>query len=375
MIDIANQIGNLLIKYLPYTAAASMGYQFPVSDVAIDGDKVTLTLSSEDYAAVQSRMTDNNNSSFTVNGFYTRCNITSFTTYNAGVGDSFAFEATFDRAPGFKINEEITLKGFTDAQYNIPYKAIRKLSSNKFILYASEDVDIENVTVGLGYVPIQYTEGFNDVVSLTDEGSNQFSFIVDADSYYYVDSVDKLDLLDQVKIFDYLNTVKVIDAKVFQENLESADGNTSYLIVDSSSLSGSPARRSSQKFDSDYFLMNRNGAFEKNFIINVKYLLQRVTDEEGEQTSSGSDIAAKQMDMHKALTSILRSPLDGDDTTRFSAITIQRDFVEDRVSGGRVVISYELGLVACYRDDIMIKTNIKSYPIEKLKINKDLLVF
>lgn len=374
MIDVANQIGNLLTKYLPYTELSTIGYEFSATNVDIAASKITLTFSQNDYTTIKCIMAKNANSIFTTSGFYTKNNIISFVPYNGGIGDYYAMQAKFERGCNLKVGDEITLKGFTDTQYNITFKVINKINENTFTLYALEDIDILQVFSGLGYYPFQYTEGFNDIISLIDEGSNQFSFQVDEDSYYYVNSSSKLDLKENIKIFHYLDTIKVIDAATFQENLEQSD-NLEYLIIDTTSLVGSPLRSQIQTSDSDYYSTNRNGSFDQNFTINLKYLLQRNADDSNNQTSSGSDIVDKQMKMHQVLTSILRTPLEGDSKLRFSAITISQGSVEERISNGKVIINYQLGFVANYFNDIMITNNIKSYPINQIKINNDLLNF
>ena len=373
MIDIANQIGNLLVKYLPYTDTSSIGYDFPVEDVLIENEKVTLTLSQDDYTSVKSIM-DGGNYFFTTHGFYTKNNIISFEPYNGGIGDYFAIEVKFEKALILSQNQQVTLKGFTDTEYNITYKVIRILAANRYVLYPITTVPLNAISSGLGYYPVQYTEGFNDIVELTDEGSNQVSFDIDVDSYYYVDSTSKLDLLENIKIYYYLDNIKVIDAEVFEQNIGQGD-NLDYIIVDTASLSGTPMRSRNQSYDSDYYSTNRSGSFDKNYTINIKYLMQRRSDDPNNQTTSGSDIAQKQMDMQKTLTSILRTPLEGDSSLKFTAMTILSDEVEKRVTAGKVLINFPVGFVATYFNDILLKNDIKSYPIDFLQVNNDTLSF
>lgn len=374
MIDVGNQIVNLLTKYLPYTNLSGIGYDFPVESVVIAEGKVTMTVGDDDYTSIKSIMTNDANFSFTTHGFYTKNNIISFSAYNGGLGDPYAFEVKFERSIILKVSSEITLKGFTDDTYNITYKIASKISSNTYVFYSDDIASIEDVTTGLGYYPVQYNQELNDIVTLTDEGDNQFSFEFDADSYYNIDSEDELDLTENIKIFYYSQNVKVIDFITFQENLLESD-NAEYLIIDSTILVGTPKRSSTQTSDSDYYATNRSGSFEKNFTLNIKYLLQRKSDDSDNQTTSGSDLIEKQINMHKALTSILRTPLEGDSTTTFSAITILQDSVEERISSGKTIINYQLGFVATYYDSIMLDNYIKCYPIDQLKVNDDLLVF
>lgn len=374
MIDIGNQICNMLMKYLPYTEAESLGNKFDVQNIEIDGSKVKLTLLPNDYTAVKQIMTNESNYSFTTFGIYHKANIISFKAYNAGIGDAFAYEVKFDKVINFKIGEEIVLKGFTNSIYNIAYKVIKKMGSNKVVLYPSVDLPFVDVTTGLGNYPVSYTEGFNGLFVFQDEGSNKISYQIDQNSYYYADSVSKLDLLSGIKLYYYSDAVKLIDFQTFQENLQQGN-NLSYLIIDSKSLQTELIRNNRQAYDTDFYSVNRSGSFDKNYSLSIKYLMQRVIDDTQNQTSSGSDIMEKQMMIGKALTSVLCSPLAGDSSIKFTSLVVAQEAIEETIVAGKIVMDFKIGFVATYYNDIMLRNDIDSYPINSVKINNDVIVF
>jgi hypothetical protein len=361
------------MKYLPYTEAASLGNGFDVQDIEVDGSKVSLTLLPNDYTQVKAIMTNDENYTFTTYGVHHKANIVSFKPYSE-IGDPYAYEVKFDKAVRFKNYEEITLQGFTNPIYNIPYKIIKNIKSNIIILYPSEDLPFTQVTTGLGYYPVSYTEGFNGLFVFEDEGSNKISYQIDEDSYYYEDDAAKLDLTKPIKLYYYSDSVKLIDFRTFQENLKQ-ENNLSYIIIDSTSLQTELMRGNRQGYDTDFYSVNRSGSFDKNYVLNIKYLMQRYVDDNNNQTSSGSDVMEKQMMVGKALTSILSSPLTGDDTVKFTALVVAQEGVDEAVVAGKTVLQFRIGFVATYFNDIMLHNDIDSYPIDSVKLNNDVIVF
>lgn len=368
-IDISNQITNLLRKYMPFTGY-DIGWKFLVDSVVIDEDLVTLTLPSENYDVIKAFI-DGGNNSFVTSGFYIKNNITIFKT-EANYPYYF-FDVSFENFHNLSNGQTIELKGFTDIQYNTTYKVIEVKSTKRAILF-NEDISFVDVSSGLGFLPVQYTEGFNDIVNLTDEGSNQVSFLVDNNMKLYVDDASKLDLDFDIYVHYYQDHIKPIDFETFSENIAD-NGNEEYIIIDTASLVGRPFRSRNQSFDNDYYSTNRGGMFSKNFTLNINYLLNRKTDDNSNQTSSGSDIIEKQIEIHKILTSILNTNLKGDEKIDYSAPVITDDGVSDSIVSGKTVITYALGFVATYYDKIMVKANNKVYDIKSLKINDDVLNF
>lgn len=376
-IDYANQIANLIKELTPYSSL-DIGNSFQATNVEISGGKVFLEFDSENYEYLKSLITDADNpyTQFTISGFNIKNNLLSFSAYPESSTLQFGFLAEFSYPHKLKIDQEITLKGFTDTDYSIAYRVIKVIDNFFAVLYPLTTVSVVDIESGLGYLPVQYTSGMNGLQTLSDEDSFTLSYEIDTDEYLVVSNIDDVDTDFDVYLHDYNSNVKVIDLQTFLANL--TDPTTeSYLIVDTTSLIGTQNRSRSNNQDNGYSSYGRVGFFEKNYSITLHYFLERNTDDSSNQTSSGSDIVKKQVEMHDALLSILRESLEDESGNKiFTALTILSDGQPVTVSEGRFRIPYVLGFSVFYNSDLLIEKDDKnSYKIDFVKINNDVVDF
>lgn len=370
-VDYGNQIINQVRKYLPYTGN-NISNNFTSQSFVINSNVLTMTLSAPDYAIISSKINDaiSPNTSFSISNIHLKNNITEFSAY-PDVNTAFAFEVNFQYRHKFLIDQNIPLTGFGDAQYNTTYRVLRIINGRKALLVPTTTVVFADVTANIGYNAVEFYTGFNGIQQLTDLGSNQVSFTFDENLLYTSTDINNLDATLLPIISDTQDNIKLMNFNTFQANLVNQP-NTEYLVLDSSSLVGSPVRSASNTSDSDFSTFSSSGFFEKQYSINFYYILQRDIDDANNQTGSGSDISDKQVEMFEALTSIIRRPLDSGSEKLISSITIADDSVADVTSEGRAVILYELNFVVNYLSDVMLNIdNENVYPINSLKINEN----
>jgi len=370
-VDYGNQIINQVRRYLPYTGN-NISNNFTALSFVINSNVLTMTLSAPDYTIISSKINDaiSPNTSFSISNIHLKNNITEFSAY-PDVNAAFAFEVNFQYRHKFLIDQNITLTGFGDAQYNTTYRVLRIINGRKALLVPTTTVVFADVTANIGYNAVEFYTGFNGIQQLTDLGSNQVSFTFDENLLYTSTDINNLDATFLPIISDTQDNIKLMNFNTFQANLVNQP-NTEYLVLDSSSLVGSPVRSANNTSDSDFSTFSSSGFFEKQYSINFYYILQRDIDDANNQTGSGSDISDKQVEMFEALTSIIRRPLDSGSEKLISSITIADDSVPDVTSEGRAVILYELNFVVNYLSDVMLNIdNENVYPIDSLKINEN----
>lgn len=375
-IDYANQIANLIKELSPYSSL-EIGNKFQATSVDIDSEKVYLEFDVDNYTYLKSLITSvsNPNTEFTISGFYLKNRILSFSAHPDTATFQYAFLVEFEKPHKLKTDQEITLKDFTNTSYSIEYKVLRVIDSYFVILYPKTTVTITNITSGLGYLPVAYTFGLNGIKTLSDEGSNILSYEIDEDEYLVVTDVEDIDEDYDIFLHDYNENIKVVALETFMSNLTDAS-TRDYLIVDTTSLSGTQNRSRSNRQDSSYNAYDRTGFFEKNYTINLHYLLERNVDDNNNQTTSSSDVTKKQVEMHDSLISILRESLEDGSNKIFTSLTILSDGPSIIIPEGRVRIPYTLGFSIFYNSDILIEKDDKnSYKINSLKINNNVVDF
>lgn len=376
-IDYANQIANLIKELAPYSNL-TIGDKFQATNIEISGGKVFLEFSEENYDYLKSLITDvtNPNLLFTISGFHLKNNIKSFLAHPVSSIFKYAFLVEFDKPHKLTTDQIVNLKGFTNTSYNSEYKVIKVIDSFFAVIYPKTSVTIVDLNTGLGYIPITFTSGMNGIKTLEDEGNNILSYEYDIDDYLSVNDIENIDQDFDIFLNYYNDSVKVINLQTFLTNF--TDPKTfEYLIVDTSSLTGSQKRSRSNNQDNGYNAYGRIGYFEKNYSLTLHYLLERNQDDNNNQTLSGSDIIKKQVEMHDSLLSILRESLEDETNNKiFTALTIVSDGPPITISEGRFRIPYELAFSVFYNADILINKDDKnSYKINSLKINNDVIDF
>lgn len=374
--DYANQIANMISQYLPYTGI-NFGRKYRATNLELTSTKMTMTFSDEDYAEIRDIINDAlyPNTTFTSSGFYLKNRIVEFSKYPDDVDIGYGFFVKFLYPHRYENGQEITLEGFDNAAYNDHYKILRVVDSYRIVIYPPDSITVATVEDGLGFIVDQYTEGFNGIQEVSDEGDNKISFEFEAGSSFTVSDINDIDILKMPYLYDYSKNIKVINAEVFFRN--KADSQTEeFLIIDTTSLAGSPMRSQNNKGDNSYSAYSRSANFDKNYSINVIYLLERSVDANGDQASSGSDIVEKQIKMHDALTSITRQPLNSDETKLLSSMTITNDSVISNILEGSVRIIYQFNFAASFLQKILLRIDQKNkYKINSVKVGNDVISF
>lgn len=374
--DYANQIANMISQYLPYTGI-DFGRKYRATALELTSTKMTMTFSEDDYAILSEIINDEAypNRIFTSAGFYLKNRIESFSAYPSDTDVNYGFLAKFTFPHRYQNGDAAILQGFDNDIYNETYQVLRVIDSYRIVLYPPDSITVVDVTEDLGFIVDQYTEGFNAIQQVTDEEDNKISFEFEEGSSFTVASLDDVDLSKMPYLYDYNNNIKVVNAEAFLRN--KVDSTTEdFLIIDTTSLVGSPMRSQNNKGDNSYSAYSRSANFDKNYTINVIYLLERNTDDEINQTSSGSDIVKKQIAMHDALTSITRQPLDSDNTKLLSSMTISSDAVTSSIIGGSIRITYQFNFAASFLQQILLKIDPKNkYKINSIKVGSDIVSF
>jgi hypothetical protein len=369
--DISNQISNLLQRFLPYSVAKNeIGASFSVEEVELNGNDVILTFSPDNYTSITTILQDN--ATFTTAGFLTKIHLSYFKPVE-GFDYAYAYQAVFSKniSNKFKTYDIISLKGFEDETYNTDY-TILEIKNGVFLLRPVEAIEIVPVTTALGYCEIEFTAGYNNLVTISDVGENKVKYEIDPYSVYVVNSIADL-TISNVKLYYYQGSVKAMDEETFKTYFASNNNASSSFLIINQDLNSSPIRRQSNRLDVDYLSMNRRGSFEKALNFSISYIVRRKVDDSNNQTSSGGDINLKHLMMHEALTSILRSPMVGNDKITYSAPTIGASSNAEVIIAGSITIKYELSLTAFYSDNILVTDDEPAYPIAEVKINKDII--
>lgn len=375
-IDFANQIINALSQYLPYTAV-SIGRKYQAEGVAVATNKITITLSADDYTSVAGKINDviKPNAVFSTSGFYLKNTILSFVAYPEDTTSFYAFEVGFSKPHKLKKGDAVSLKNFTNTTYNAEYTVLKITGSRTAILYAATTIPVITITSGLGFIPCQYTEGLNSIVTLTDEGSPEVSFTFDENKSFTVEGLSEIDLDYLPHIHDYSDHLKQMNFETFLRNLATSTTDE-FLILDSKSLRRTASRSKNNKSDSSYSSYSRSGSFDSNYSLVLNYVLERNENDDNNQTDSGSDIVEKQTRLSDAITLILRTPLDSDDSKIVSAITISSEEASGTISEGRVVVPYTLDFVVTSLQSAVMDIEQKdSYPINSVKYGTNVVDF
>jgi hypothetical protein len=382
--DFGNQLANLIRSYLPNTDQDNIGQSYNPLSFSVSGNTLTMTLDPADYNTISEKINNivNPNSSFSINNIHLKNYITEFLAYptNNLFQNYFAFQVSFKLPHKFKKDQIVTFKDFTDTNYNINYRVLSLLGKRKAIIVPETTVNFVDITTGLGFLPVKYTTGFNGIQSLIDDGANNISFNFDVDLIYTTNDINDIDISFIPKIIDYQDSIKVINKNVFVRNLVNQP-NTEYLVIDTTSLAGSPIRSNSNTTDSNYSSFSKSGFHDRNYTLSLYYILERKEDDLNNQTFSGSDIMSKQINMSDSLTSIIRQfsfdcTCEDDKAKMFSSITLESEAVSQSTPEGSVIIEYVLQFVSKFLPDILLDLDQENtYPINSVKINTDEINF
>ena len=369
MIDFANIIGNLLIKYLPATNI-DFGKRVEVLDINIIDNKVILTFSESDYNSILGIINNpsNPNKIFTIKNIAIKNQITKFENRL-----NYGFLVNFEIPHNLYHDDIIVLKGFTNNIYNTSYKA--SIQDKDVVLKPLNSIPINSLTTGLGYLPSIYNNGLNGSFFITDEGENQLSYTFDKDLYNVISDISKIDKDYLIDFFYLSDNIKVIDFDVFEET--NSEINEEFIIVDTASFNGSPLRSTNNNTDKNYnFDASVFGKADRLYSARILYYLVRNIDNENNQTNSGSDIVKKQTEMFLALTSVLLNYSYLDNRVKVDPIFIVRDGVSKKIENGSVVLQYDIEFSVCYDlSRIILPTNGgNSKLIKRVKFNNQEMI-
>jgi len=372
-IDYAQEIYKLLASYLPNTDL-EIGQVLPAVDISISGTALILELSESDYSFIQDQIANNQNYSYTASGFRIKNRIQSLELYPENSNFAFGFLAKFERPVKNNASTDILLKGFTDTSYNTTYRIVRKIDDFNLILAPLNSLSIDLPTGDLGFYSTLYSSGLNGLKTISDYGTNQVSFDLDENAIAAVSDVDDLDLDTMPNLWFYQNNIIVANLTTFLKNLVDGENNE-YLIIDSTSLAGTPIRSKHNNTDAAYFTFSTNAYFYRNYTINLVYILQRNIDDSNNLTKTGADISSKQLNMYRKLTSILRRPIPSNNKEVISSITITEDSVDDAIIEGSVIINYQCSFVVNYLPDAVLDLSDDSeYKINQVNYNSDEII-
>lgn len=369
-VDYANQISNVLCRYLPYKTD-SIGYIYNSTAIEIVGSKVIMTFLEVDYDDLSAIITTAPSNVFTTKNFVTKNLIDSV---EASSGFFLKVETT--KPHQLTKGEYKDLAGFTDTSLNVNYYVVK--TEGDFIAYLYNDtVNLSALpTSGFGYMSNEYKSSLNDRNSFTIEDATTFklSFEIDLNEYYSVASETDLDLTTLPKIYYYDDNVKVINANTFLKNLTD-DATNRYLIVDTASLAASPLKSKSNDNDANYSAFSNSAYIERGYSITLRYLIQRNVDDIDNQTGSGSDIVEKQIDMEKAIDAITREPLSDEDGRLISSMTLANHSVNWDLMEGSLIIDYELEFyIITLPGSILEKEIDNSFAIENITQGTDTII-
>jgi hypothetical protein len=297
--------------------------------------------------------------------------ITEISLYPENSYYKFGFLIKFEKIFNVSENSEVTLKGFANTNYNTTYKVVRIIDGFNAVLAPLNNLTIALPTGDLGFYSVVYSNGLNGLKIIQDEGSNFISFLMEQNEMSFVDNVNKLDLEIMPNLWFYQKNILQLNAQTFLKNL--TDGNNDeYLIIDTTSLVGSPLRSNNNNSDAPYSSFGNNAYFYRNYTINIIYFLQRSIDDEKNLTNTGADIATKQILMHDALISILRRPIPSTTKKIVSSITITEDAVDDSIIEGSVITNYQCQFSVQFLPDSLLDIEESGiYDINQVNYNSD----
>lgn len=370
----AQGIYKLLSNYLPLTNI-ELGQVIPIVDVSISGSDLIMEVSPSDYAFIQDQMSINDNYAYTASNFRIKNNIVSMTCYPTGATGKFGFLVRFERILRNCAGTDITLKGFTDTNFDITYRIARKIDDYNLLLIPQQELVIDDPIGVLGYYPTLYASGLNGLKIIQNAGPGYLiSFPIEPNTLQAVSNVNDLDLTTMPNLWFYQQNLLAMNLSTFRRN-ETDSSTKDYLLIDTTSLVGSPIRSKSNNTDAPYFSFGSNAYFYRNYTIDIAYIIERSDDDEDNQTKSGSDITDKQVKMFDALTSVLRRPLPSDGSKVISSITITEDSVDKVILEGSVVIFYQANFTINYLpDSVLDLTDEGVYKINQINYNTDEII-
>lgn len=371
--DYAQEIYKLIANYLPLTNV-ELGQVMPIVSVEKDDAKILLELGDDDYAFVQAQIEDESNYSYTASNFRLKNRVEAIAIHPEGATSYFGFMVKFERVLNKDAGSDITLAGFEATAYNTVYSITRKLDDYTFIITPKNDLVIALPSGDYGFYSMIYSNGLNGLKTIEDEGDNIVSFELEENSLSAISTVDDLDLTTMPNLWFYQDSLLAMNLVTFLKNLTDSD-NLNYLVVDTTSFSGTPIRGKFNNTDAPYDSYSTNAYFKRSYSLNLAYILQRNIDDEGNNTKSGSDIVGKQVAMFDALTAILRRPIPSDNKRLISSITITEDSVDTAIMEGSVVIFYQASFTINYLpDSILDLSDEGSYKINQVNYNSDEIV-
>lgn len=360
MNSICNQILDLLIKGLPYTDC-EIGVKVQALDFTLSvlPNKVNLVLEPDKYNDFVSKYINvQQKNIFTISGIYLKNNIILFENY---ILDLFTIK--FEKPHYKKINTQIVLEGFANTIYNGAYQVTKVIDDYKIVV-TKNDIPQTNLTTGLGYTSIQYTGGLNMVTELIDEGNNTLSYTFN-EQYFAPINIDDIDTNKKPYIHYLLDSVLCFDKnQLLETNVESKI----FLLIDTSSLVFSPHRSNTNKTDANYSTMGATSQFQRNVNLNIYYII------DGPTNSSNIDIELIKMD--RALNFILRRSLENNDgySSTLSIGTALKD--NNSIQDGRTIFEYGVEFYISYVvNDNVLQFLDEIYPIERVQVNNDLVIF
>lgn len=368
--DYAQEIYKLISSYLPLTGV-ELGEVLPIVRVEKDNNKLLLELSNDDYAFIQDQIATNSNYSYTASNFRLKNRVESISAHPQGATSYFGFMVKFERMLDKDNDDNITLAGFAATSFNISYRIIRKIDDYTFILAPNSNLTIAPPSGAYGFYSMVYSSGLNGLKTIEDEGSNIISFELEENYLSSIASIADLDLTTMPNLWFYQDAIFVGNLTTFLRNLTDK-ANIEYLVIDTTSFSGSPIRGKHNNTDAPYDSYSTNAYFKRGCLLNLAYILQRNDDDSNNFTKTGSDIVKKQVGMLDALTSILRRPLPSDNKKLISSITITEDAPDSVVMEGSVTIFYQLSFTINYLpDSILDLSDDGAYKINQINYNSD----
>lgn len=371
--DYAQEIYKLIASYLPLTEI-ELGEVLPIISVEKDDNKLLLELSNDDYAFIQGQIVNNSNYSYTASNFRLKNRVESISVHPSGATSYFGFMVKFERMLNKNNDDNITLSGFAATTFNISYKITRKIDDYTFILTPNTNLTIAPPSGDYGFYSMVYSSGLNGLKTIEDEGDNVVSFELEENSGSSIASISDLDLTTMPSLRFYQDSIFVGNLNTFLRNLTDK-ANIEYLVIDTTSFSGSPIRGKHNNTDAPYDSYSTNAYFKRNYSLNLAYILQRSEDDSDNFTKTGSDIVKKQVEMFDALTAILRRPLPSDNKKLISSITITEDAPDSVIMEGSVAIFYQLSFTISYLpDSILDLSDDGVYKINQVNYNNDEIV-
>jgi len=359
--SICNQILDLLLRGLPY-AKAGIGIKLQSNDFTIttNPNKVNIEIAPEEYTSILEYINGSTNENkFTISGIHLKNSIVLFKHYFQSI-----FTIKFKKPHQLTKGEEFTLEGFTNTVYNGTYK-VTNINDVFSVNITKEGIPQTNLTTGLGYYSKEYIGGLNKVTDLIDETNNIVSYVFDEDYFSPIDILD-VDTTKKPYInYLYKNVLCYDKAEFMQNNLEQEK----FILIDTSSVIFSPHRSNSNKSDANYSTIGSTSQFTRNVNLNIYYVVDTNTN------ASDNDIELTKID--RALNLILRRSLEIENgySTTLTIGNASKD-IASSIAQGRLVIEYGIEFFISYvENNNILQFEDVIYPIEKVQVNNDLLIF